>query len=114
MFSNLLSFLLASAAALRRGRFSAGSIPLFCLGTSCCSSLLLLGTVHSLDSCFTSAHSKGHRKFNGRFSSFPVAVRIVAARTLLSLLVMISSIIASFQVPLGELSFSRTTSPFVG
>ena len=113
MFSNLLSFLLASAAALRRGRFSADSIPLFCLGTLCCSSLLLLGTVHSLYSCFTSAHSKGHRKFNGQFSGFPVAVWIVAARTSLSLLVMISSIIASFQVPFGELSFSRT-SPFVG
>ena len=46
MFSKLLSFLLASAAALRRGRFSAGSIPLFCLGTSCCSSLLLLGSIY--------------------------------------------------------------------
>ena len=103
------SFSLASIAALRIGRYKqVHSYSSACL----CHPFVRYQQVRPIR--LVSEHSKGYRKLNGLFRNFPDAVRTVTARTSLSLLVMSSSIIPNFQVPVGELFFGSTTSPFVG
>lgn len=74
-----------------------------------------MGSSYSVGFSLPSEHSKGYRKLDRRFSNFPEAVRTVAALTSSSLLVVSFLIYhPKFQVPLGELSFRNTTSPFLG
>ena len=114
LFNNLCKNFLASIAAWRIGR----SFAVRCLFPWLCeSSLLSLRSLVSSGlvlSPLSSEHSKGYRKFNALFSSFPDDVLTVAARTSLSWLVISASIFPNFQLPLNELSLRSTTSPFEG